>query len=164
MQKNRLVSLVVIYVLISATFSFIPALAQSSASSDLIQSILDESKSQFDQKRAQLVQDDIIIPPSADVFYDDGIAEYDAAVVSLGSENLDEARDHALEAMSLFEDATELLYESEQDFQSEQDALLNEIFELGETIANSESDADELLDLASENNLNVSFELFHIAV
>ena len=164
MQKNRLLSLVVIYVLISATFSFIPALAQSPGQPDIIQSILDESKSQFDQKRAQLVQDGITIPPSVDALYDDGLIEYNAALASLDSENLDEARDHAIEAMSLFEDATELLYESEQDFQSEQQAALNEIFELGETIANSESDADELRDLASENNLNVSFTDYDNAI
>jgi len=164
LQKNRLVSLVVIYVLISATFSFIPALAQSPGQSDIVQSILDESKSQFDQKRAQLVQDGITIPPTADALYDDGLIEYNAALTSLDSENPDEARDHALEAMSLFEDATELLYEAEQDFQSEQDALLNEIFELGETIANSESDADELQYLASENNLNVSFTDYDNAI
>ena len=164
MQKNRLLSLVVIYVLISATFSFIPALAQSPGQPDIIQSILDESKSQFDQKRAQLVQDGITIPPSVDALYDDGLIEYNAALTSLDSENLDEARDHAIKAMSLFEDATELLYESEQDFQSEQQAALNEIFELVETIANSESDADELRDLASENNLNVSFTDYDNAI
>ena len=164
MQKNRLASLVVFYVLLSATFSFIPVLAQSPSSSDIIQSILDESKSQVEQKITQLEENGIIIPSSASAFYNDGLAEYDAALTSLGLENLEEARDHALEAMSLFEDATEALYVAEQDFQSEQQATLNEIFELGESISNSESDADELRDLASINNLDVSFTDYDNAI
>ncbi|MCH7648316.1 MAG: hypothetical protein IIA83_06895, partial [Thaumarchaeota archaeon] len=164
MQKNRLASLVVFYVLLSATFSFIPVLAQSPSSSDIIQSILDESKSQVEQKITQLEENGIIIPSSVSAFYNDGLAEYDAALASLNSGNLDEARDHALEAMSLFEDATEALYVAEQDFQSEQQAILNEIFELGESISNSESDADELRDLASENNLNVNFTDYDNAI
>jgi len=164
LQKNRLVSLVVFYVLISATFSFIPAIAQSPGQSNIIQSILDESKNQFDQKSAQLVLDGITIPASADLLYADGLIEYNAALTSLDSENLEEARDHALEAMSLFEDATKELYVAEQNFQSEQQAALNEIFELAETISNSEGDADELRVLASENNLNVSFTDYDDAI
>jgi len=162
LQKNRLASLVVFYVLLSATFSFIPALAQSPASSNLIQSILDESKNQIEQKMNEFGEAQI--PLSVIELYDEGLIEYSAALASLESGNPDEAWDHAREAMSLFEDATKELYVAEQDFQSEQQAALNEIFELGESISNSESDADELRDLASENNLNVSFTDYDNAI
>ena len=164
MRKNRIASIVLLYVLISVTFSFIPILAQSSGSSDIIKSILDESKSQVEQKITKLQENGITIPSSASTFYNNGLTEYDAALASLNSGNLDEARDHALEAMSLFEDAIKALFEAEEDFQDEQEAVLNEIFELGETIANSESDADELRGLASINNLDVSFSDFDGAI
>jgi len=66
--------------------------------------------------------------------------------------------------MSLFEDALEGLFEAEDDFQDQVDDDTNEINELVDTIFNSEIDADEIRDLALQNDLDISFSDYDDAI
>jgi len=157
LKKNTIAVLLSVYVLFSVAFTFIPASADAEDTINFIQVLLDESSGQVNNQISELEEAGISIPSSVDSFYNQGLAGYESALASIEEGNLDEAQEHAFDAMSLFEDALEGLFEAEDDFQDQVDDDTNEINELVDTISNSEIDADEIRDLALQNDLDISF-------
>jgi len=157
LKKNSIAVLLLVYVLFSVAFTFIPASADADDDANFLQLLLDQSSDQVNDKISELEDAGITIPSSVDSFYSQGLAGYESALASIEEGNLDEAQEHAFEAMSLFEDALEGLFEAEEDFGDQVDGNTDEINELVDTISNSEIDADEIRDLAIQNDLDISF-------
>ena len=178
LQKSRTLSLFVFYILLSATFSFIPAFAQTTDTpitdppvtdqppsvSDIIISLLDQSRTQVDQQIQQLESEGIEIPPDASTIFGDAIAEYQASIEALENGDFENGKEHALEAMSLFDDSMEELIDAYDEFAEQQEDLVEEFFELEETITELEIDADELRELISINNLGISLYQFDASI
>ena len=162
LKTNTLTMVALLYVVIAATYSFIPAVAASPDS--IIKSILDESSSQIEEKLTQFEENGLEIPPEANSLYQDGLSEHQTALELLESGDTENAQSHALEALSLFEGALEEIFESQDDSAEEQEDDAEDFFELEESITGIEIRADEIRELISTNNLDLSLDEFETAL
>jgi len=152
LKKNSIGVPLLVFVLFSGAFTFIPASADQH-DTNFLQLLLDQSREQVNAKMLELEAADIPIPSSVDAFNTRGLAGYEAALASIAAGNLDVAQQHAFGAMASFEGALGGLFEAEDS--GDPDDNTDEINELVDAISNSESDADGLLDLALQNDLDI---------
>ena len=163
MKKNSIAVLLLGYEQFSVTFSFIPASADSDDDANFLKSLLDQSRDQVNNKMSELEDAGTPVPFYVGFFNNRGQIGYEAALASIEDGNLDEAQEHAFAAMSFFEGALEGLFETE-DFGGQVDDNTDKINELVDAISNSESDADEIRDLALQNDLDISFSDYDDAI
>ena len=96
MKTNIITFLVLLYVLLGTTYSFLPTFAQTTepaaveppateqqSISDIIISLLDQSNSQVEQQIQQLESQGIEIPPDVNTIFEEGVAEYQTTIESL---------------------------------------------------------------------------------
>jgi len=124
-----------------------------------IKIILDQSLDQVDAAGGGTGLDN-----SADRLYNLGLIEYDDALALLETGDTDGATEHALVAMALFEDALVILGPAEGDEilvldqlppDIENQLYANSIFDLVESITDSESDGENLSSLISTNGFDI---------
>ncbi|MFB3096345.1 MAG: CFI-box-CTERM domain-containing protein [Nitrosopumilaceae archaeon] len=102
--KSRLVvALALMFILVSVPSAFAQVDPDPDPEPDPLQIVLDQSKDQLDP-----LIDPASSPSSVLRLYELGIVEYDAALASL-VDDPDAAKDHAIVAMALFEDALSIL-------------------------------------------------------
>jgi len=165
--KRHLFGIVILAViLLSAPSTYVSA-QEYSYSESVIESILDQSKNQIEGKLSELEQNEITTPPFVDENYGRGLLEYQEALVFLEKGELENAKDHALNAMSLFEDALEGIFQEEQEMVEGQEEfaeelhLGNKIFQMQESILDSETKSEELKSLISNNEfVDISLDDF----
>ncbi|QLH04990.1 hypothetical protein C5F49_06415 [Nitrosopumilus oxyclinae] len=117
------------------------------------------------------------IPSSAQTFYDLGQEEYQKAIDALNAGDFDAAEEHALIAMTLFEDSASVIgeiIESESfgessgidEFSSQ---IINQptsanIFEIQEKITDTDEEVENLRQLIESNNLDVNLEEYEESI
>ncbi|MFQ5782399.1 MAG: hypothetical protein ACE5GR_05025, partial [Nitrosopumilus sp.] len=153
-MKNKAIAVFALaYVLLASTYSASPAFADNHFT---IESILNESKQGIEEKFAEFEANGLEIPPTADSLYADGLVKYDEALAFLNSEDFVNAEDPGLEALSLFEDAYQEILKAEKDFKIEQEKDSQDLFELAASITELKNEADEIRDLITINELDIS--------
>jgi len=162
MTKIKLSTIIMFYALASAIFSFAPTFGESHDNGGILKSVLHESSSQIEQKIAEFEASGLIVPSTVVAAYNEGLTEYEAALASLEQEDVDGAQEHAVQAMSLFEDGLERIFEAEN--LAKGNDYLVESFELSESITNLETEADEIQSLVSDNSLDISFGEYDNAI
>ena len=162
LKKNSIGVPFLVFVLFSVTFTFIPASAEEHDTINFLQLLLDQSSERVNAKMSELEAAGIQIPSPVNLFNTQGLAGYEAALASIAAGNLDVAQEHAFGAMASFEGALGGLFDAEDS--GDPDDNTDEINELVDSIFNSESDAEELLDLALQNDLDISFSDYDDAI
>jgi len=169
LQKNRIGSIVLFFVLASSILSIIPTFAQTTelpteppvtepqSESDIIISLLAQSSNQVDEQIQQLESNGMGIPPDVSTIFDEGIVEHQASLDAIEGGDLENGKEHALKALSLFDDAFVELLEVQEGFGKD-------FFELEESIVESEIKAEDMKDLIVINNLDISLDDYDDAV
>ncbi len=165
-MKLRTLGVSIMFFAIVGMITATPAYAQTTDSvsptvSDIIVSLLDQSSNQINQQIEQLESTGIEIPAEASTTFDAGLAEYTASLEALEDGDLDIARERALEALSLFEDALEELIEADN---AELGDTVNEINHQVEDIIDSEIDAEEIRNLVEINELDFSLDEYDASI
>jgi len=161
--KNKAIAAFVLaYVLLGSVYSVTPAFADSHLSP--IELILNDSKQGIEDKFAEFEANGLDIPTAADSLYDDGVVKYLEALDFLNSGDFENANDPGLKALDLFEDAYEVLLEAEEELVIEQEGYVGDILAIAESIINLKNDADELRDLISINNLDISLDDLYVTI
>jgi len=155
--KNKTITAFVLaYVLLGSIYSVIPTFADNHFT--IIESILDESSSRIEEKFAEFELSGLEIPQDADSLYNEGLAEYQKALDLLDLGDFENAKEHGLEALSLFEDAYEAIFEAEEELAEEQEEYTEDLFEIEESITDLEIEAAEIRNLISINALDFSLD------
>jgi len=158
----RLFSIIALLVLsVSVSSAFVES-AYADEHDDPIKTVLDITYQNILETRENI--DDV--PENANTLFSAGEDEYFEALSALEAGDTDAARDHALIAMALFEDSTEVIGEFEGfedddiDIPSEITGqfTFNNIFETQEQTSELESEFEELEVLAELNGFDIDFD------
>ncbi len=169
LHKNRVTLIVLFYVLAGSMFSIIPTFAQTTelpteppvtepqSESDIIISLLAQSSNQVDEQIQQLESNGMGIPPDVSAIFDEGNVEHQSSLDAIEDGDLENGKEHALKALSLFDDAFVELLEVQGGFGED-------FFELEESIVESEIKAEDMKDLIVINNLDISLDDYDDAI
>jgi len=150
--KNKsIAAFVLAYVLLGSVYSVTPTFADNDIT--IIESILNDSRDRIDEKFAEFGVNEI--PQDANSLYNEGLAEYDEAIALLNSGDFENAEEHGLKALSLFEDAYKALPEAEEELVVEQEGYVGDPLAIAESIFQLQSEADEIRNLISINDLDI---------
>ena len=158
--KSKLVVLALVLILVSVPSAFAQE-PDPVNPDDIITSILDQSKNNIEDAITQSGQ----IPQAGQILYDLGVTEYTKALDALEKGDAESANDHAIVAMSLFEDALGTVNENAANIEigvgqgiglGNAPPGLEAVFNLEESITNSETEANNLKNLISDNGLDIS--------
>ena len=156
-MKNRAVTVFVLaYILLGSVYSVTPTFADNHFTT--IESILNDSKVSIDEKFAEFVDNGLEIPQDADSLYSEGLAKYDEAIALLNSGDFENAKDPGLEALSLFEDAYEVIFSAEEELGVAPEGYVGDPFQIAESIIELQNRADEISNLISINDLDISLD------
>ncbi len=89
LKKNSIGVPLLVFALFSVAFPFIPASADEEDDINFLQSLLAQSSDQVNNQISELEEAGIPIPSSVDLFYSQGLAEYDAALEAIEYGNLE---------------------------------------------------------------------------
>jgi len=155
--NNRAITVFVLaYVLLGSVYSVTPTYADNHFIT--IESILNDSKNRIDEKFAEFGVNGLEIPQDADSLYIEGVAKYDEAIDLLNSGDFENAKDPGLEALSLFEDAYEVIFNAEGGLGVGEEGYIGDPFEIAESIIELQNRADEIRNLISINELDISLD------
>ena len=130
--------------------------------------VLESARADVAEKIDRLQEEEgVPVPAEVDLLYSKGLAEYEAAGSSLDGGDAAAAKAHALNAMNLFKEATDMLADLEEEEEDEDERKGELAEELDEDIALLEREAVRLRSLAGLNNasaLDASFASYDRAV
>ncbi|MGI0004334.1 MAG: hypothetical protein ACREAX_03450 [Candidatus Nitrosotenuis sp.] len=156
MEKGRLAALAVLTIFLLGA---VPAFGELDTS-EILKSVLEQSHDQVEQKIEDLNSQGTTVPDSITTAYDQGSLEYSAALAAIEEGDLEAAQEHALNAMSLFEDGFETIVVSE----ISEVGQAEDLFGITEDLDDTRSEADNIRTLVAENDFDISFVEYDEAI
>ncbi|MCH8914955.1 MAG: hypothetical protein IIA82_03815 [Thaumarchaeota archaeon] len=152
-MKNRAVTVFLLaYILLGSVYSVTPTFADNDFT---IKTILDESNKVILDKFLEFETNGVVIPSAALSLYDEGFIQYEEALGFLAQEDFENAKDPGLEALSLFEDAYEVLFEAEEELFVEPEGYVGDILAIAESITALKDESTRIGDLIDINDLSI---------
>ena len=152
-MKNRAVTVFVLaYILLGSVYSVTPTFADNDFT---IKTILDESNEGILDKFLEFETNGVVIPSAALSLYDEGFIKYEEALGFLAQEDLENAKDPGLEALSLFEDAYEVLLEAEEELDVEPEGYVGDILAIADSITALKDESTRISALIEINDLSI---------
>lgn len=137
-----------------------PAMAEEQSENvKVVMRVLDSANAEVQAEMLELQQRGITIPIGAEPYYDAALTEYRAAKEALDSGNANWAKFHAMRAMEMFKNVTDLLGKP-----GNEDQQIANTDALDENIVSVEKHAEYLQTLAESNNATVSFADYDSAI